>query len=414
MLGLENKDSSFFTVVSPDIDLSADDFSKNLISLSIEEKMSAMPQGTLSFYDPQNYFSRVLRTGVRLIISWGYKNREANPDSLIAEKLNFDEVTGKITRRGYQGFVSSPTGGGGTDGVIKFNCNFTSFGFRGEELSKIYTSGTKRSVVQQAFDSLGVSPTKRIIDFTLANDRISADKYVRQEESTFAFLNRIAIEWQSVFHLSFSPAGETVGFFIDWNKLGTIPLPMWALEAGGASNAIGYKGELNNVKSFKWSSSESESGVGDNVRLDIVDGQIQFRQYVAETEKVITWRLDQGKIQEVYADAAKDGLNQQIKLTRELLSKNDFEEIKHFFTPVEQTTAPQGRGYRLNCEMIGNPLYIPGNRIVIKNGFPDRLGGTQSKWFLHSVNHMIDNSGYNMSIEVMDVFNLSPIGLPVL
>lgn len=414
MIGLENKDSAFFTIESPDIILEGEDFNKNLISLTIDEKMSAMPQGSLQFYDPNHYFSRVLRTGVRLIISWGYKNLNTNPDSLIAEKLNYDEVTGQIVRRGYQGFVSSPIGSGGSDGVVQYNCNFTAYGFRGEEESKIYTDGNKKSVVNQAFNDIGIDPVMRIIDFTFGTDPITADRYVRQEESTFAFLNRLAIEWKALFHVTFSPAGKPVGFFIDNNKIGTISLPSWALGCSGISNAIGYKGELNNVKSYKWSSSESEKGVGDNVKLDIENGQIVFRQYVAEQEPVITWKLNQKKIQDVYADAGIDGLEQQLKLMQELLSKKSFEEIKHFFTPVEQTTAPTGYGYRIQCEMIGNPLYIPGNLIIVNNGFPDRLGGDQSKWYLSSVRHKIDKSGYNMSIEVVDVFNLSPIGLPVL
>jgi len=63
--------------------------------------------------------------------------------------------------------------------------------------------------------------------------------------------------------------------------------------------------------------------------------------------------------------------------------------------------------------MIGNPLYIPGAQVKINNGFPDFLCADQSKWYLQTVDHKIDSGGYGMSIEVIDVFNLSPIGLPV-
>jgi hypothetical protein len=411
-IGLENKNSSFFTVESPDVQLNDIDFSKNLISLNITEKLGGLPQGSLSFFDPNHYFSKILRTGVRLIISWGYKNNLDSPEFLIEKKLNFDEITGDLIRRGYQGFVSSPTGDGGKDGRIKYNCNFSAFGFRGEQASKLYTTGSKSTVISQAMDDIGI--IKKYIDFTLGGDRVTSDRYIRQDESTFAFLNRLAIEWQAFFHVAFSPDGNPVGIFIDKNKIGKTSLPAWVLNARGKSNVLGYKGELNNVISYKWSSNESESGIGSNVRLDIVDGQIQFRQYAAEEEKVITWRLNQKKVQEVFADASVDGLDSQIKLTQELLSKNDFEQIKRFFIPVEQSTAPDGYGYRLNCEMIGNPLFIPGNLAVINNGFPDRLGGKQSKWYMHSVNHKIDRSGYMMNTEIVDVFNLSPVGLPVL
>lgn len=416
MIGLENKDSSFFTVESPDVTLKDNNFSKNVLSLTIDERMSALTTGCLEFYDPDDYYSRILRTGVTLKISWGYKKLDSTPDSLIAKKINFDEISGDLVRRGYQGFVSSPSGEGGQDGVKKYSCNFSAFGYRGDSQSKIYSSGTKKSVVGQAFDDIGISPTMRMIDFSLGNDKVTPDKYVRQDETTFAFLNRMAIEWQSCFHVSFSPAGEPVGFFIDNNKIGSTSMPAWVLAAGGASNAIGYKGELNNVKSYKWTSSESETGVGDNVRVDIVDGNIVFRRYMAKAEKVITYRLDQKKIQETYKKAADEGFGEMINITKELLSKNDFNTLlnEHYFIPVETTTAPNGYGYRIDCEMIGNPLYMPGNRIVIKNGFPDRLGGSQSIWYLRSVGHKIDRSGYMMSIEVVDVFNLSPIGLPVM
>jgi hypothetical protein len=413
MIGIENKDSSFFTVESPDITLEDQDFSKDLISLSMTEKTSMMPQGTLQFYDPNHYYSRILRTGARLLISWGYRNLFTTPDSLIAKQLNFDEVTGQLIRRGYEGFVSSPTGGGSRDGVVTYNCNFTAFGFRGEDASKIYLSGTKASVIAQAFDDLGISPIKRLIDFSLGNDKVTSDYYIRQDETTYAFLNRLAIEWRAMFHIAFSPSGESVGMFIDEAMIGNVQWPTWVLNATGTSNILGYKGKLNNVISYTWSSSESERGVGDNVQLDIVDGQIIFRRYVAEEEKVITYRLDEQKIQDVYAQESNRGLGQQIKLTKELLSKNDFEQIKHFFTPVESSTAPTGYGYKINAEMIGNPLYIPGSLMKINNGFPDRLGGSQSKWYLQGVTHKIDRSGYFMSIEVVDVFFLSPIGQPV-
>ena len=412
-IGILNKDSSFFTVESPDITLENQDFSKNLISLTITEKTSAMPQGALQFYDPKHYYSRILRTGARLRISWGYKSYFETPDSLLAKTLNFDEVTGELVRRGYEGFVSSPTGGGSGDGIITYNCNFTAFGFRGEKESKIHSTGTKASIVSKAFDALGISETKRLIDFSFGTDKVTADRYIRQDQTTFAFLNRLAIEWRAFFHVGFSPDGESIAIFIDEARIGNENLPKWILGATGKSNIIGYKGELNNVISYTWNSSESESGIGDNVRLDIVDGQIIFRRYVAEEERVVTYRLDEKKIQDVYSDNTNQGLEQQIKLTQDLLSKNDFEQIKHFFTPVESTTAPSGYGYRINCEMIGNPLFIPGSIIKINNGFPDRLCAEQSKWYMQTVTHKIDRAGYFMSIEVVDTFNLSPVGLVI-
>lgn len=413
MIGIINKDSSFFTVESPDVSLKDRDFSKNLMSLNIKEEMSSLTQGTLTFYDFDDYFSRVLRIGVRLNISWGYRNYNVIPDSVIESQYNIDEISGDLIRRGYQGFISNPSGSGNSSGVKTYNCNFSAYGFRGEEYSHRYENGTKKTVVSEAFDNLGISATKRLIDFTLGNDKVTFDKYVRQDETTFAFLSKKALEWGAIFHVAFTPAGETVGFFVDKNKMGTKILPKWTLGAGGDSHILGYNGEINNVISYKFTQSGSESGAGDNVRLDIKDGQIIFRRYVAEQKSIITYRLDYEKVQKEFNDVDSTQQQQLIKF-QEFMSTKTFAEIKHFFTPVEQQTAPSGYGYRINCEMIGNPLFIPGTIIKINNGFPDFLCDDESIWYLNSVNHRIDSSGYNMSIEVIDVFNLSPIGLPVL
>lgn len=408
MIGIENKDSSFFTVESPDVTLENQDFSKDLISLTITEKTSAMPQGTLQFRDPNHYYSRILRTGARLRISWGYKNTFSTPDSLIEKTLNFDEVSGDLIRRGYEGFVSSPTGGGSRDGFVTYNCNFTAYRFRGADEPKVYRNIKKKDVISMAFDDLGISLSNRFIDFSLGNDTIEEE---RQYETTYAFLLRKAIDYHAFIHIAFSPSGEPVGYFIDEAKIGSEAITKKILGATGKSNVLGYKGKLNNVISYTWTSSEAESGAGDNVQLDIVDRQIVFRQYAAEEDSVVTWRLDVEKISEAYSGITTSG--ELLKLTEELISKNDFEQIKHFFTPVESPTAPNGYGYKINAEMIGNPLCIPGNLIRINNGFPDRLGGSQSKWYIQGVTHKIDRSGYFMSVEIVDVFYLSPIGEPI-
>lgn len=412
MIGIDNKDSSFFTIESSDVDLQGEDFERNLISLSITEQSAGMPSGSLTFYDPNDIFSRVLRTGVSLAISWGYKDILDTPDSLLAKQINTDEVTGSLARRGLRGFVSSPQGGADNRGVKTFICKFTAHGFRGTEESKIYTSdiGTRADVVAAALDDIGVLPTNRLIDFSKGTEAIPGFG-IRQDETTFLFLNKLAREWRAFFQMGFNPAGLPVAVFIDPNKIGETAYQALTLGATGKSNVIGYLGELNNVKSYTWTSNEAESGVGDNAQVDIVDGQIIFRKFSAEQKTVVSYRLDQKKIQEVYNEASD--ITSQIKLTKELLSKQDFESVKHFFVAVESSTSPMGAGYRIKCEMIGNPLYSPPNQIVINNGFPDVLGGDDAVWYIQSVTHSIDRGGYNMSVEIADVFTLSPTGLPV-
>jgi hypothetical protein len=412
MIGIENKDSSFFTIESTDVKLNNKSYEKNLISLSITERTGTMAQGTLSFYDPDHWFSKILRTGVEIKLSWGYKKIGVTPDSLIAKKLNLDEITGSLIRRGLRGFVSSPKGKGDNKGVITYDCKFTSYGFRGTDQVKLYTFGQKKDVIADAFNDLGI--TKKIISFSLGNDFLKKDTGIRQAEPTFRFLNRLAMKWRCLFHVGYSQIGEVVGIFVDANKIGDPQYATIFLSAVGLSNVIGYMGELNNVKSYTWSSSESESGVGDNVRLDIIDGQIVFRRFIAETEKTVTYRLDIDKIKKVYTDV--DDLGSQIALIIELLSKQTFQQVEHFFIPITHPTAPQGYGYRINVDMIGNPLFSPPNEVKVNNGFPYRIlysNNKLNKFYVQSVTHTINRSGYNMNAEIVDVFTLSPIGVAI-
>lgn len=413
MIGISNKDTSFFKVFSPDIDLDETDMSRDLISLTITERLGAMPQGSLQFYDKNHIYSRILRTGAQLKLTWGYGEFNYT-EGIVDSDLNLDEITGNVERRGYAGFISSPGGAGASSGVITYDCNFTAYGFRGEDKSLPYTSGTRADVVIQAFTDIGILPINMIIDFTQGTEKLSTARSVRQDETTFAFLTRIAKEWRALFSVSFNQQGLPVGIFIDHSKVAKSEILQKTLNAKGANHFIGFKGEISNVKSYTWKSNESESGVGHNVQMEIIDGQPIFRRYVAEQETVITYKLNTDRIKAAFDEKETDGIVAQTKLMTELLSAKNFEEIAHFFDPYESTTAPQGFGYKININMNGNPLYSPPNIVSLANGFPDRLGNKQTIYYLNKVTHTINRSGYSMSCEVVDAFTFSDIGVALI
>lgn len=410
MIGIENKDRSFFTVESSDIDVETVDLQKTLISLTVSEKRGRLPNGTLQFYDPDDTISRILRTGARIKLSWGYLDNYATPDSLLTKAINLDEITGNIQRRGLEVQVNSPTGAGGKDGKKIYNLNFFSLGMRGDKNARRFTEGIKADAVATIFDELGI--TERIINFSVGEDKLTSDRGIRQDNSNYLFLTRLALEWRALFHIGYAQNGNLVGIFVDQNKIGDVAYSKLFLDSIGSSNAIGYAGELSNVISYTWKSAESQSGVGDNVRVEVVDGQITFRRFVAEQQRVVTYRLNYDKIREVYQNT--DNLQQSIKITKELLSVKDFEQIKHFFYEDESSTAPFGYGFTINAKMLGNPMLAPPNKIVVKNGFPDVLGNSGAFWYIQTATHRIDSTGYFTDLEVIDVFTLSPVGLPIL
>jgi len=414
MIGLNNRDSVFVTIESDDINLNEKNLSRYLEEFSITEALNEIPTGTLKFNDPDNILSHVLRRGAKLKLSWGYKQFGIELKSLLPIDLNFDEVTGELIRRGYEVYIYNPSGDANQSGKQTYNCNFTALNFRGNVKTKEYTTGSKRDVVIQALTEIGVNTVYQYINFSVQSDSVTAGKSIRQDESTFAFLTRLAMEWGAVFYLCFIPNGQIGGIFAHPYVLKDNPMiPLWISKSIGKSHMLGYKDEISNVINYSWSSNEGENGIGDNVNVEIVNGEIVYKRFVAEEEKVITYKLDVAKIQKEYKDLNND-LELTSKLTQELLSKQTFEQIKHYFIPCESSTAPQGYGYSIKAHMIGNPLLSPPNQIKLNKGFPDQLGGTQSIWYLKSVSHTISSSGYFSDIEVIDVFNISPVGLVIL
>ena len=411
-VGIVNRDSIFFTVESPDVSLNEQDLSALIESFSITERTAAMPQGTLTFNDPGHEISRIFRIGVRLKVSWGYKDFGQTLDSLLPKDLNLDEITGPIIRRGIEGVISSPSGGAAQSGKITFNCNFTGLNFRGPDDTTDYSDGNKRTVIGQIFDKIGVSSVNRLIDFERGSEPVTTLRPVRQDESTFLFLVRLALEWRALFHMVYMQDGSIGAIFIDPGRTDKNPLPRWLYKSTGNSHLLGWNGIVKNVISYTWTDNQGESGVGDNVNLEIINGEISFRRFVAEDQKVITWVLNTEKIRALYAD---NNISQaeRSKFTKEYFNTKSFEEVKHFFDPVESSTAPQGYGYRIKARMIGNPLFAPPSKVKFNNGFPDQIGSAQTTWYLENVTHTINNSGYFMDVEIIDSFLKSTAGLVI-
>jgi hypothetical protein len=412
MIGITNRDSSFVTIESPDVQVKDSDLSKYFQTFSITERSNAMPQGSLTFNDPDHILSKILRIGARIKLSWGYKDFGTTLQSLLPVDLNFDEITGPLVRRGYEGIVTSPKGSGGQNGKITYNCNFTGIGFRGIDTKNEFSSGKKRDVVNKVFDDIGVSSTFRFVNFSRGDENVTPTQSVRQDETSFRFLTNKAKEWRALFMLSYLPSGEIGGIFIDPGNLDQNPFVRWMFSSTGNSHYLDYGGSVSNVQSYTWTNLQGESGVGDNVQLEIVNGEIVFRQFVVEEQKVTTYRLNQEKVQSIFQDQSAD-ITTKTRIMQDYLSTKSFDQVKHFFDPVESSTAPQGYGYRLKAKMLGNPLFSPPSLIRIGTGFPEQIGNSQTSWYLESVTHNIDISAYLMDIEVVDAFAKSPVGLVI-
>jgi hypothetical protein len=281
VIGLQNKDSAFFLIESPDIKTEFQNISRDVISFSYTEEMQKLGQGSLVLHDSDLTLARMFRVGARLLISFGYKKSDTALQSQLGNMMNQNELLGQIERRGILAYVVNPSGSA-ENGVITYNLNFGEFGYRGNKEAVIYDSGTKADVVAQVFDKLGVSRTLRDIRFDRGGESVTKQNAIRQEETSFKFLSTRAYEWQALFKIAYTQSGEVAGMFLSPRYLGTSSFQNQILQASGSSNYFDYRGKVSNVISYSWENKEGESGTGDNTMLSIVDGQIIARKYIAD------------------------------------------------------------------------------------------------------------------------------------
>jgi hypothetical protein len=396
-------DTFFFDITSADL-LGDNSLSRiidqDVVSFSITEEMARLTTGAITVNDNLNYYSRVMRNGMRLNIAWGYKH--------------FDAIAGvqnKSWRTGIQTVIQTPSGGGAENGLIDYSVSFYSNSVLNKKAYVLYNTGSRYYVIQSLFDDLGIVDT--VIDFVTGSVALSNKISVRQAESSYNLLYRLAKEWNCLFMIGFKEDGTKAGLFIDPWKIKTSGLLFnkKIILTAGPKELYFNAQDKSNVKSYTWQQHIGESGQGDQVDIRIgIDGKAIFERRVAEGQKVITYVLNPGKIEAAYA--TKTNIADKTALFTQFANAEDFDEVKWAFDKVETVTAPQGQGFTINVEMVGDPLLMPGQEVVFKEGFPSILSQAQSigsniVYFILKATHTITKQGYSTSLEIVDSYTLN-------
>ena len=404
-VGLTNKDFSFYQITSDDVKLEGRIMVEDLRSLTVTEELGKMDSGTLSFNDPNHFYSRILRTGVTLKLIWGYARRGADL-SVPANLFNSDVFSQDLERRGLKVFVTGPGGGGDDHGQIEYKCNFLALDMRGSDNFVRYKAGTKGDVVAQILSRLGIPTGSQVINFQRMKEKIPLDTEVMQWESDFKTLVRLSFEWRASFRIGYRADGSLAAVFVD----------TWSLPTAIRSNGLTtmrsnvyyeYGTSTANVQSFTWQDQSGESGVGDNVQMRWVNGQPMFIHYQAETQTVTVWEIDQEKMK---AEMDRRGnLGDKAELLNAWMNAKTFEEVKRYFKPVNQETAPQGTGIITTIKTMGSPLYPVGLAADIGPGFPDRVRHKGVVTYIRKLTHTIVEN-YMCDHELADAYVFSPTG----
>jgi len=412
MIGLYNADSSFFNISSDDVALSKQVVNDDVIGLTIQEEIGKATSGSLQLNDPNNVYAGLMTLGIKLNISWGYKDADTSIRSVTASQKNPSEMQGTMVREGMTAYVMSPSGSGNENGHSVFNCNFYGTEWSKSQARKVYKAGTKSSVVVEVLRRMGVSFWD--VMFERGHELITPDTQVLQWETDFKFLQRIARDWRVMFRIGYMASGRMYAMFVDFDKFDQVAFSKMVTGASfGNSIQLDYKYGLANVRSYKWQNHAGESGTGDHVKIVWVGGKPTFIRYIAEGQTVRAYRFVPSKItKELERRGNTGGISAQTEYMKWATMKVDFNSMrelvsKGYFVPVDVDTAPQGVGYSVNVEMLGNPLITPPMLCKFGEGFPDNLASYQFKIYLRKVEHSISKDGYRISAEAVDTLTLT-------
>jgi hypothetical protein len=151
------------------------------------------------------------------------------------------------------------------------------------------------------------------------------------------------------------------------------------------------------------------SANGDGVSISqMPDGTYEVTRINVPDEKVITYRLVPERIKAEYEAAGDSTLINAVLL--EMLSKEDWKQIEHYFDVVPESTVPQGSGLELEAKLMGDPLVTAGMVCGFGFGFPDRFGAKDRTWFISKSTHSLSTGGYELDISIRDAYSFSPDG----
>jgi hypothetical protein len=235
-----------------------------------------------------------------------------------------------------------------------------------------------------------------------------------QRENNFNLLTRLANKWKANFILGNNPDGKAIGLFVNKKNMGDFTVQQFIRKstsflAERTKELFYNSGSDSNVISYTWKDHVGDSGQGDGNTIQLVNGIPVHTNIVLPGQSVTTWRINPDKIRKKLG--AEASISDKINLTKELLSSTNFDQVQWAFDQVQQETAPQGMGFTVECQMLGDPFLTVPYDVIFKKGFPypltqnQALIGKRTNFYIQKTNHSFSKGeGYRTSITVVDSY----------
>lgn len=386
-------DNAFFKVKLDGSDYQV--LSPNVKSLTLTEELNKGIEGSLSLRD-QNYVAHSkIRTGTPIEITWGY--------GLSFPKSIFPPAPGEIVglpQRTIKAVVQAPNGSGQDNGDVNYSINFYEREMRSDKLSRVFSNGDYTNLVKQLFGEMGVSEME--VDFEKGSLAIDTHNPERQHGTNHNFLVELAERFRVAYRVT-TIGIRKLALFTDYKKLNKSVFARKLSGAFGTKRTLSWRTDVANVMSWNWKENFGEGGQGDAVAIRVdAQGNRVFDRKVIEGGSVVVWRLEPERVK---AELMKNrSLGNEIQFVQKIAETKSFEEVKRFFSRVEERTAPQGPGYEIGVKMFGDPFLTPPMQVVFDKSFPSQLYAPQLTYFIRKITHTIETK-YTIDMSVEGVYS---------
>ena len=395
-----NNGTYFFNIKTNNIEINSV-INDDVISFTLCETLGEMTNGSLTMEDDNDVYSRIFVNGMQFSISFGYRS--------------FNSFTGPYVtsfRKDIQCVVASPSGGGQSNGSKTFTVTFYSLDVADRKQYRVFTAeGNRANVISKLLLETGVELENQTISFKKGAYPVDAENQIRQYETSFALLSSLAREWGCLFWISTNAAGQRLGSFIDPTQIAQSGLQYIQQITPGIQPLELYfnAGPNSNVISYDWQQHIGDGANGDaiNIRTDF-KGRMIFDRVVVENDKFVAYTLNPDRIEKALDKAGNNG--NYTEFVNNLLSQPEFNKtVKYYFDAAESSTAPQGFGFTITVQMVGDPFLLPYRQVSFKAGFPAALNahGLSQDFFILKAAHSITKGGYMTSIEIVDSYTLA-------
>jgi len=386
-------DNAFFKVTLDGSDYHV--LSPNVKSLTLTEELNKGIIGSLSLNDPNYVAHSKIRTGTQILITWGYGL--SFPTSIFPRSIG--EITG-LPQRTIKAIVQAPAGNGQENGDVGYDINFYEREMRDDRLTRVFTNGDNSNLVRQVMGEMGVSDME--INFEKGSEAITDQTPVRQHGTNHNFLVELAERFHAAYRVT-TIGSHKLGIFVDFKKLGTSTFAKKLSGAFGTKRTLSWRTDVANVTKWNFNENFGEGGTGDSVTIRVdAQGNRTFDRKVIEGGSIVTWRLEPDRVK---AELIKNkDLGTQVEFVARIAETKTFEEVKRFFSRVEERTAPQGPGYEIGLSMFGDPFLTPPMEVVFDKSFPSQLYAPELFYFVRKITHTID-SKYSMEVSVEGVYS---------